>query len=61
MGEMDICNKTDIQIAIDQIVERRFKAEGEPISTDAIDRVIKDRIRKEVEAEFTLIHGVRPY
>lgn len=60
MGELDAYTKSEAQRAIDRIVERRFKAECTGPSTDAIDRATKDRIRREVEDEYILMHGHRP-
>ena len=57
MGEMSDCFKSEAEKAIDRIVERRFQERREAISTDAIDRALKDKIRQEVEDEYILLHG----
>ena len=49
--------RTNIDDAIDTIVEQRFQAclkQRDGPSTDAIDRSIRDDIRKQVKAEVVL-------
>lgn len=60
MGEMSDCYMSDEEKAIERIAERRYQQQRSGFSTDYLDRILKDKIRKEVEDEFVLMNGRKP-
>ena len=46
--------------AIERIARRRFEQMGRGYGTDATDRALFDKIKKDVEAEFILNNGREP-
>ena len=60
MGEMSDCYMSDEEKAIERITERRFQQQRSVLSTDCLDRSLKDKIRQEVLDEFVLMNGRQP-
>ena len=60
MGEMSDCCMSDEEKAIERITERRYQQQRSGFSTDYLDRILKDKIRKEVEDEFVLMNSRKP-
>lgn len=60
MGEMSDCYMSDEEQAIERITERRFQQRRSALSTDCLDRSLKDEIRQEVLDEFVLMNGRQP-
>ena len=59
MGEMSDCYMSDEEKAIERIVERRFQQQRSVLSTDCLNRSLKDEIRQKVLDEFVLMNGKR--
>jgi len=57
MGEMDCCNKSDKEMAIERLVEKRYKEVAGPFETDATERTLKDKIRREIKDMMLILKG----
>ena len=57
MGEMDCCNKSDQEMAIERLVEKRYKEVAGPFETDATERTLKDKIRREIKDMMLILKG----
>ena len=57
MGEMNCCNKSDQEMAIERLVEARYKEVAGPFETDATERTLKDKIRREIKDMALILKG----
>ena len=57
MGEMDCCNKSDQEMAIERLVEKRYKEIAGPFETDATERTLKDKIQREIKDMAIILKG----